>query len=208
VDRRQADGTLVIVEFLRTGERRYAVRVQRDGEAPIEMNPAPGYDPLVPPDLLHLVVESELALASGIFGQLAKGGHAATFHRPDAAPGRDAARARRRTAKRGDKLLRAGVVESAASERATFLSLHAWLARSTDVELRARAARMAPEAAHVRSTQPAAEREALNDAMFDRICARLDDLASRWSRLAIGESLLVPWPDGTHNRRKRTRSRP
>lgn len=37
----------------------------------VEMNRAPGYDPLMPHDLLHLIVESELGLTRGIFGQLA-----------------------------------------------------------------------------------------------------------------------------------------
>jgi hypothetical protein len=69
----------VKVEFRRTAARRYAVSVHRDGPAPIVMAPAPGYDPLMPHDLLHLIVEGELGLARGIFGQLAAGGHAGRF---------------------------------------------------------------------------------------------------------------------------------
>lgn len=86
------------VRFQRTAERRYAIVVHRPGLPPVEMNPAPGYDPLMPHDLLHLVVESELGLRRGIFGQVAAGGHAGTFHL-DAVAGespREASRRRRR----------------------------------------------------------------------------------------------------------------
>lgn len=68
------------VEFRRTGERRYAVTIFRKSYAHIEMNPAPGYDPIMPHDLLHLAVESEIGLRCGIFGQIAAGGNAGTFH--------------------------------------------------------------------------------------------------------------------------------
>ena len=66
--------------FRRTGQRRYAVEVQRPGLPDLEMNPAPGYDPLMPHDMMHLVVEAQLGLTRGIFGQLAAGGTAGTFH--------------------------------------------------------------------------------------------------------------------------------
>ena len=68
------------IQFRRTGERRYAITIYRNNLPPVEMNPAPGYDPIMPHDLLHLVVESELGLTRGIFGQIAEGGHAGTFH--------------------------------------------------------------------------------------------------------------------------------
>ena len=61
------------IEFRRTGERRYGVIIHRAGHTPMEMNPAPGYDPLIPHDLLHFIVENELGLRQGIFGQIAEG---------------------------------------------------------------------------------------------------------------------------------------
>ena len=66
----------MLVVFRRSGERRYSVEAQRPGLPLVEMNPAPGYDPLMPHDMMHLVVESQLGLTRGIFGQLAAGGTA------------------------------------------------------------------------------------------------------------------------------------
>ena len=62
------------VHFRRTGERRYAVIINRKDLPIVEKDPAPGFDPLIPHNLMHLVVESELGLSRGIFGQLASGG--------------------------------------------------------------------------------------------------------------------------------------
>src|SRR5215471_4248352 len=165
----------VNVEFKRTGERRYAVIVHRDGET-LAMNPAPGYDALMPHDLSHMIVELELALDGGIFGQLAAGGHAATFHPTHAMlPDRRAtARDRRRRGKRGNKLVKTGRDDGALSERATYICLHAWLERSKDPELRARARAMAAEAAHVRDVQAPDEAHALSAGVIDRVCERYD----------------------------------
>jgi len=185
------------VQFRRTGERRYAVTIYRKHLPPVEMNPAPGYDPIMPHDLLHLVVESELGLRRGIFGQIAEGGDAGTFH-PVSSEGqnrREAARRRRRTAKRGEKLLREGRGESALSETATYVCLYEWFARSADPERRKRAAEMAPQAKHIRNLQSQANDHGLTKDFLSRVCARLDDLSARWTNLDIGQSLTVTWPD-------------
>ena len=71
------------VTFKRTAQRRYAVVVNRPGASALAMHPAPGYDPLLPHDLAHFIVERECGIALGVFGQLAAGGDAATFHRSD-----------------------------------------------------------------------------------------------------------------------------
>jgi hypothetical protein len=177
------------VQFRRTGERRYAITIYRKNLAPVEMNPAPGYDPLMPHDLLHLVVESELGLRRGIFGQIAEGGHAGTFHHipAEAENRREAARRRRRAAKRGDKLLREGREEAELSERATYLCLYEWLARSTDPTRRKRAVQMAPKPQSTVDSR-------ISEELLVRICARLDELSARWASLAIGQSLAVDWP--------------
>jgi hypothetical protein len=182
------------VEFVRTRPRAYAVRIHRDGDSPLEMNPAPGYDDLMPHDLLHLVVEDALGLRGGIFGQVAAGGHAGTFH-TRIGDTRAAARRRRRATRQGDRLRAEGRDEAALSERATYLCLQAWLARARDAELRRQAAQMAAEADHIRATRPRAEAYLLDDAVMARILGRMDALSARWRALAIGESLTVEWPD-------------
>src|SRR3954453_15723973 len=84
------------VTFIRTGDRRYKVSVDGEGVVPSVMDPAAGYDPKLPHDMAHFVVENELGLM-GVFGQLAGGGHAHSF-RPLYAVKNS------RAAKRGDRL--------------------------------------------------------------------------------------------------------
>ena len=96
----------MLVIFQRTGRRQYRVEVRRPPFVAVEMNPAPGYDDLMPHDMMHLVVESQLRIERGIFGQIAAGG--GTFRViPDASKTtRDAARQRRRLNDRGKKMMR------------------------------------------------------------------------------------------------------
>ena len=47
----------------------------------------------------------------------------------------------------------------------------------------------------VRGTAGVAELRALNPRKLDEICECLDQLSSRWSRLEVGESISVSWPD-------------
>lgn len=186
------------IEFRRTGERRYGVIIHRSGQAPMEMNPAPGFDPLMPHDLLHFIVESELGLQHGIFGQIAEGGTAGTFVSVAAAGerNRDVARSRRRANRRGDKLLRDGRDDSAQSEHATYVCLQEWLARAAEPARRKLAQPLTVNAKQSGNQQTAEESKALNAAMVNRICARMDELSARWSALAVGESLTVHWPNG------------
>lgn len=72
----------MIIVFRRTGQRRYSIEAQRPGFPELVMDPAPGYDKLIPHDMMHLVVECRLGLTRGVFGQLAAGGDAGTFHLP------------------------------------------------------------------------------------------------------------------------------
>ncbi len=184
------------IQFRRTGERRYAVTIHRSGQPTLEMNPAPGYDSAMPHDLLHFIVESELGLRQGIFGQIADGGTAGTF-RSVQSPGedhREAARSRRRETQRGSKLLRQWQEDSMQSERATVICLYEWLAQSADTARRALAAEMTVNAKHVRSQLTAAESQALNESAIKRICARMEELSNQWAALEIGQALTVFWP--------------
>lgn len=177
------------VQFRRTGERRYAVIILRENQAPLEMNPAPGYDPRMPHDLLHFIVESELGLRQGIYGQIAQGGTAGTFHATASGEPqpRKTARLRRRLAKRGEQLQRTGQQDAALSEQATELCLSEWLSRSSQAERKPRSAPMpAPILARTLS---------LSAQQLERICARMDELSAQWSGLQIGQSLTIRWAE-------------
>ena len=175
--------------FRRTGQRRYAVEVQRPGLPDLEMNPAPGYDPLMPHDMMHLVVEAQLGLTRGIFGQLASGGTAGSF-RLSVDRNQDS-RLRKRVKARGKRLLQTGRDECMQSERATFVCLNEWRARSSSREQRSQAQTLAQQ---VRDTAGAKELR-LDQRKLDEICKHLDHLSSHWSRLEIGQRMAVAWPD-------------
>ena len=167
----------MVVVFRRTGERRYAVDVKRPPFRNLEMDPAPGYDRLIPHDLMHLVVEAELGLTNAIYGQLASGGDAGTFRPPFSAEKstREIARLRRRVKRRGAKLLQHGRDECAQSEAATFVCLQKWQGK----ELRDFVYNV----------------PGLNQKKLSEICEHLDELSSCWSKLEVGQSMAVRWPD-------------
>jgi hypothetical protein len=182
------------VEFQKTGERRYAVTVLRENLPALTMNPAPGFDPLMPHDLLHFLVEQELGLRKGIFGQVADGGTAGTFHnQPAAANSRADSRLRRKTARRGENLLKTGLDDCAQSERATFICLYDWLAHSADETLRARAREMKITFDSILGQMTEAERQKLNKEKLAAIRTRMDELSARWSALKAGQSISLEW---------------
>ena len=183
--------TEMTVIFLRTGTRRYAVEVKRPAYTDLEMNPAPGYDALMPHDLMHLVVESQLGLSHAIFGQLAAGGDAGTFRliMKENWTSLAGARIRRRVKTKGRHLMRAGKKECAESERATFICWREWLERSRGAPARSAASKQ------VRTTTSTSKLRALDSRKMEEICRHLDELSSRWSKLEIGQSIAVRWPD-------------
>lgn len=183
------------VEFHRTGERRYSVVILRDRQPVLTMNPAPGFDPLMPHDMLHFLVEQELGLRRGIFGQIALGGTAGTFHQTGSEKfgGRAASRLRRKMAKRGEKLLKTGLDDCAQSERATYVCLYDWLLNSPDPKLRARAEEMKVTTHSILAQLPEAEQTMLSKEKLTQIRRRMDELSERWSALAVNESMRLEW---------------
>ncbi len=167
------------------------------------MNPAPGYDAFMPHDLLHFVVERELGLTQGIFGQVAAGGTARTFHASAQGVGRAHARTRRRARARGESLAREGSESAAQSERSTYICLYEWLRRSTDVARRHRAQDFKDDVSGMRSAMPTHEAKALNAAMIDRICAALDGTSRQWTELGDGQSFTLVWPEGRRHAGRR-----
>ena len=184
--------TEMLLIFRRTGQRRYAVEARRTSFPDVEMNPAPGYDQCIPHDMMHLVVEAKLCLTRAVFGQLASGGDAGTFHlSPQSqATTRDLSRLRKTLKARGQKLLREGRDEAMQSERATCICWNEWLARS-----QSNTQTMARQAKQVREVTPAQELRKLDETTLADICRHLDELSSHWSRLNIGEAMTVRWPD-------------
>ena len=187
----------MILVFRRTGQRRYAIEAQRLGFPDLVMNPAPGYDRLIPHDMMHLVVEAQLGITRGVFGQLAAGGNAGTFHlavKPDESS-REMARAGNRVRVRGKKLLKEGRDDSVRSERATYICWYEWLTRSHSSDRKKISQAMAQQAREVRQTASTKELHALNESKLDEICKHLDHLSSHWSRLEVGQSVAIRWPD-------------
>ena len=187
----------MLLVFQRIGNRRYGILVKRQDFPDVEKSPAPGFDPLIPHDLMHLVVEAKLGIARGIFGQLSAGGDAGTFELPVRSDqsSRDVARLRHRLRERGKKLLREGRDDCLQSERATYICLQAWLARSQSTEQRKLALRMSEQARQVRGVAEAKENRLLNQTKLNEIFRHLDELSSHWSELRVGQSMTVRWPD-------------
>jgi hypothetical protein len=182
------------VQFVRTGNHRYSVVVHRAGHPSLEMNPAPGYDDRMPHDLLHFVVERHLGLRRGIFGQLAAGGTAGTFHLVAAASStREQSRLARTLSRRGAKLARDGQGDCVVSERAAQVCHEAWSAG-------VRAAAPSRGSSGSRSVLSRVGAKVGADVVItaeqlESICAELEVLSAAWMRLDVGQALALVWPD-------------
>lgn len=161
------------VRFERTGPHRYAVAILRDLHGDLRMDPAPGFSELIPHDLVHLVVEEELGLRDGIFGQLAAGGNAGTFVPTQELRTRAWARkvARRNGATGTDMALSEDLVEQVYPR---------WL----------RHRGLRPAHHSVREDPPLTE---LTDRDLYRVFTRLDDLCAAWRATAVGAWVAVGW---------------
>ena len=158
------------------------------------MNPAPGYDDHLPHDLVHFVVEEELGLKLGIFGQLAAGGTAGTFRLP-AQPkaSRERSRLQRKLKQRGERLALVGREDAEFSEKAAAICHREWLAKSPQPEHRTMAQARALTGKKLRTLLSETEQERLSEAVVRRVCERLTELAEQWSQLAVGEALTLEW---------------
>ena len=183
------------VEFQKTGEKRYAVKIRRDNLPDLEMNPAPGFDALMPHDLTHFIVELELGLQNAIFGQVASNRNAGNFtSKPsESSNTREDSRVRRKESKQRKKAVKANLDEYLQSERATVVCLSDWLSHSTDEKLRARAAEIKDSAQSVLGQMSKSERQKLDQAKLAEIRARMDEFSRRWSALKVNESMTLDW---------------
>ncbi len=182
------------VAFIRTGERCYAVRAMPDDAPPLEMNPAPGFDPLMPHDLQHFIVEKCFGIEGGVFGRLAAGGTARSFHAlADDMSSREASRLRRKQGAKDRRLMPDRTEDYARSERATYVCWHDWLSHASDAMLRARAAQMRETAGDILRRMGPAERASYTAEKLSHVRTEFERLSARWSALRIGDGLVERW---------------
>jgi hypothetical protein len=178
----------MIVQFRRTGMRRYAVVVTVSGEPQRVMDPAPAYDDDIPHDLVHYVVEAELGLANGVYGRAARGGGTfITTAARDVTP-RERSRKQRQQQRRERAL---GIQDArhaadmAESERLAALCDVAWRRKHGQ---RPAPLRLAPVP------------RANDAATIERVASRLDSIAALWRALPVGGALVFEWPQATPSR--------
>jgi len=183
------------VEFQKTGERRYAVRILREDLPVLEMNPAPGFDELMPHDLCHFIVEKALGIENAIFGQLAGKGTAGTFRNAPTANGntKNDSRMRRKAAQKGKKMVKENLDSYGKSERATYIFWQNWLENSEDEELKKRAAEMKPNAESIIGQMKTDEKKLYTKETFAKVRAEMTKLSEQWQNLKAGKSITIDW---------------
>ncbi|WP_407154434.1 hypothetical protein [Bradyrhizobium sp. STM 3557] len=148
----------------------------------------------MPHDLQHFIVEKHLGIEGGVFGRLAAGGTAKSFHAlADNMSPREASRVRRKQQGKDRRLMPDRTEDYARSERATYICWHDWLSHASDPALRARAAQMRQTAGHVLQQMGAAERASYTAQKLREIRAEFERLGACWSALRIGDSLVERW---------------
>ncbi len=181
------------VHFIRSGERRYSMRIERTDAPVLVMDPAPGFDPDLPHDMVHFVVEAALGLKTGVFGQIAAGGDAGSFHveAGGALSAKERQRAARKQVAKGAKLIKAQGREGELSELAAFLFDIGWRSSTRPDSAAQRAA--LGEAERTRASLSADERARI-DAARPRVFADFERLSKAWRELRTGEALTLEWP--------------
>ena len=106
------------VTFTRTKERAYSLRIEGPKIATAVMDPAPGYHPKLPHDVAHFIVENELGISGGIFGQMALGG----IIRPEERN----ARIQRKAKRKREAIFKANKNDALFSEHAIWAAQSRW----------------------------------------------------------------------------------
>lgn len=107
------------VTFTKTHEKGYGVSVEGTGIDKVTMASAPGYDQRLPHDVAHFIVENELGILGGIFGQIAAGGTANTFFSTEA-------KNKRKARRRGAEMMKANKNDALFSEHAVYAVQSRW----------------------------------------------------------------------------------
>lgn len=183
------------VEFQKTAERRYAVKILRENTPVFEMNPAPGFDYLMPHDLCHFIVEQVLHIENAVFGLVAKDGTAGTFRNApsESSNTKDDSRKRRKTARKGKKMVSENLDDLAKSERATYICLQNWLANSLGAGLKSRAEEMKDNVESILKQMSSAEKGVYTKENLAKVRARMNELSRKWQSLKTGESMIIDW---------------
>ncbi|MBS1696636.1 MAG: hypothetical protein JST91_31025 [Actinobacteria bacterium] len=153
--------------FRRINSRQYGIGLLRNGARDIGGDVAVRLAPgdaRVPHDLVHFVVEEQSGLTLGIFGQAAAGGDVGGFFRAVAGK-----RGRAQQAKRSQRLGSAGRAQVGRSEQLAGLAYHGRIPSGADPLVVTPDLRMS-------------------------INRRLDEVLRRWEDVAVGEDLVMAWP--------------
>ena len=106
------------VTFTKVATRRYSLTAEGTKHGTVKMDPAPGFHDRLPHDAAHLIVEIELGIEGGIFGQIAAGG---------ILPPQDQdARIRRKAKKRREAIFKANNNDALFSEHAVYAAQSRW----------------------------------------------------------------------------------
>lgn len=106
------------VTFTRTKDRGYSLKIEGPKITTAEMDPAPGYDARLPHDVAHFIVENELGIEGGIFGQMAIGGIVR--------PVEQDARVQRRAKRKREAIFKANSDDALFSEHAVWTAQSRW----------------------------------------------------------------------------------
>lgn len=163
------------VTFTRTGPRRYRVSVEGSHLVPSYMEPAPGYDARMPHDMAHFIVENELGIKGGVFGQLAAGGTARTFIPIDVDK-------QRKLRRRGKRIATENQKDAVLSENLVFIASQVWQNK-----------------ADVNSFKEVATKD------LERVVREFEAASTVWSQLDVGESMTLVWRGGSGRTGRRQR---
>lgn len=166
------------VTFRKTHRRGYAVDISRDHAEDLTMNPAPGYDDLLPHDLIHLLVELHWDLPDGIYGDVAAGGNAGTFRLSEDRPRDETAREWSRKARRS-RHRRSGA-DMNRSERLASVVHSRWNAATHGTPL--------PEwyAGNV-------EASGATETEIAGAIQKAQELSARWQKVQVGQGMTIDW---------------
>lgn len=173
----------MIAVFQKQAERRYSITIIRDDGIEMTMGQGPGFSEYLPHDLQHFIVEKALGLRNGVFGQVAIGGSAGTFHAHKLSGSkREQSRQRRAAKRKGRALMQSGRDDSERSERATIICLHYWMSRSSEPALQREAQEIAAYAESTLNGLDSTERDSYTPEVLETVRAEMARLSAEWRR--------------------------